>query len=99
MKLSIRIRTTSGTRTLVTSGHDAAFAHAIKQALDSLAVQAMDHDAIYAEVTEEGASISMREHMRRRKMAAVKAAARVAKSAETSNVENFAAAKKKKARS
>lgn len=96
MNLTIRIRTASGARTIVTSGHEPAFAHSIKMALDHLASQAMDNECIHAEVTEEGVSIPMKEHMRRRKMAAVKAAARAAKTAEPSNVESIATARNKK---
>jgi len=98
MNLSIRVKTEFGTRTIVTSGHEPQFAHAIKQALDRLANQAMEEHAIYAEVTEEGASIPMKEHMRRLRLAAVRDAAKAEKAAEKdSNVESLATARSKKA--
>lgn len=79
MKLTIRIKTAGGPRTLVTSGHDAAVANSIKLALNRISTQAMEPDAIYAEVSEDGPVLSMREHMRRRKMAAVRASAKAEK--------------------
>jgi hypothetical protein len=102
MKLSIRVRTASGTRTIVTAGHDQDFAYAVKQALEHLAAQAMDPAALVAEVTEDGASIPMKEYMRRGKIAMARAAktAEKAKKVEVvqlDNVESLANARKKKA--
>lgn len=95
MKLAIRIRTAIGTRTIITTGHDPEFAHAVKRALERLASQAMDHDCIYAEVVEDGARVSMKEHMRKFKMVVARREAKAAK-ADQSNVESLATARSKK---